>query len=156
MRWAAALLLMGCRFGGPGAAPQVMVGDAAADAADVHADAHADADGPDDANAGEAADAAMSCGAAVCDPVCNTGCPALSRCDVGEGTRTGTCVGIWITEEGGSCFKGSGTDSCAVHLTCFGGTCRRLCYADGDCGAGTCCNTPLPAGFMVCSPCARP
>jgi len=155
LRWAAALLLLGCRFGGPEAAPAVTGGDAnvAVDvsvAADGHADADADADGTD-----LAAPDGM-CPAAVCDPVCNTGCPSLSRCDVGEGTRTGACVGIWITGEGGSCFKGNGTDSCAVKLTCFGGTCRRLCYRDGDCMAGSCCNTPLPSGFMTCAPCAQP
>jgi len=143
--------VIGCRFGGPQGgvdAGAVLLVDAAVDvgAAVDHADAHAD--GAD----GESAPIDV----AVCDPVYNTGCPALLRCDVGEGTLTGTCVGIWVTAEGAACFKGSGTDSCAVRLTCFGGTCRALCYSDVDCKAGACCNVSLPSGFKVCSACDRP
>jgi hypothetical protein len=97
--------------------------------------------------------------AEVCDPVCNTGCPPLSRCDVSEAPRRGACVGVFIVGEGGPCFSGSTTDSCAVRLTCLEGRCRRLCYRDADCSAGSCCSQPLaaagaPSGFAVCAPCA--
>jgi hypothetical protein len=145
LRWAWLALVVGCRFGGPEAvdAAAVAMADAAvADQAAVPADA------------GET-DARSPIEVAGCDPVYNTGCPALLRCDVGEGTLTGTCVGIWVAGEGAACFKGSGTDSCAVRLTCFGGTCRALCYQDADCKAGACCNSPLPSGFKVCSACDR-
>ncbi|HEV8167465.1 MAG TPA: hypothetical protein VGR74_23990, partial [Actinomycetota bacterium] len=140
------VLIAGCRFGGP---------EGAVDAATVAA---AEAAAPDLPvftlpDAGIAIDLAPPVDAAVCDPVHDTGYPALLRCDVGEGTLTGTCVGIWVTGEGAACFKGSGTDSCAVRLTCFGGTCRALCYRDTDCKAGACCNVSLPSGFKVCSAC---
>ena len=96
--------------------------------------------------------------AEVCDPVCNTGCPPVSRCDVSEAPRRGACVGVFIVGEGGLCVRGSTTDSCAVRLTCLEGRCRRLCYRDADCTAGSCCSQPLaaagaPSGFAVCAPC---
>jgi len=96
---------------------------------------------------------------AVCDPVCNTGCPALSRCDVSTTPRTGSCVGIWIATEGEICFRGSGTDACAPRLTCLEGRCHRLCYQDTDCAApAACCTTEiqvdgLPSGFKTCTDC---
>jgi hypothetical protein len=143
------VLIAGCRFGGPEG-----VGDAATFAA-------ADAATPDlpvfmlpDAVAADLEPPRVD--AAVCDPVHDTGCPALLRCDVSEGTFTGTCVGIWVSGEGEACFKGSGTDSCAPRLTCFGGTCRALCYQNADCRPGGCCNITLPSGFQVCSACERP
>jgi len=147
------LLLLGCRFGGPEAtdAAPVVVPDAAAP--DVAApDLGPVFTLPDVA----AADRPPRVDAAVCDPVDDTGCPALLRCDVGEGMFTGTCVGIWVSGEGEACFKGSGTDSCAPHLTCFGGTCRALCHESADCRPGGCCNVMLPSGFRVCSACERP
>jgi hypothetical protein len=98
--------------------------------------------------------------AQTCDPVCNTGCQGLTRCDVSEQPRTGMCVGIWIGGEGDICFKGPTTDACAVRLTCLEGRCRRLCYVDSDCtGAqARCCSLSLdvggmPSGFRVCQPC---
>jgi len=153
------LLALGCRFGGPDPAPVI-----SAPALDAAADAGADApvelamDGftitaPD---AGEPDGCAAPAAPAVCDPVCNTGCPAVSRCDVGEGTLTGACVGIWIGREGSACFKGSTTDACAARLTCVAGICRRLCYRDGDCTPGNCCLSPLPSGFKTCLACTRP
>jgi hypothetical protein len=95
----------------------------------------------------------------VCEPVCNSGCPALSRCDVSDVPHAGTCVGIWITQEGDACFKGNGTDSCAVGLTCLEGKCARLCYRDDDCARpGRCCARALEGsagktGFRTCAPC---
>jgi hypothetical protein len=118
------------------------------------------ADDPISPDAG--ADAGSGClppfAAEVCDPVCNSGCPPLSRCDVSEAPRRGACVGIFIVGEGGACFRGSTTDSCAVRLTCLEGRCRRLCYRDADCTAGSCCSQPVaaagaPSGFAVCAPC---
>jgi hypothetical protein len=155
------LLLVACRFGGPGAPPESTAPPPADAAPDVAIAADADL-APADAITNTAPDASEPDGCAapappaVCDPVCNTGCPAVSRCDVGEGTLTGACVGIWIGREGSACFKGSTTDACAPRLTCVGGLCRRLCYRDGDCAAGTCCTSPLPSGFKTCVACARP
>jgi hypothetical protein len=99
--------------------------------------------------------------AEVCDPVCNSGCPPLSRCDVSSLPRRGACVGIFVVGEGGLCFRGITTDSCAVQLTCLDGRCRRLCYRDADCTAGSCCSHPVeatggPSGFAVCAPCDPP
>jgi hypothetical protein len=125
---------------------------------------------PPDAGVQDASgDAAVASGAGcmapiaaeVCDPVCDTGCPPLSRCDVSELPRRGACVGIWVVGEEGLCFRGSTTDSCAVRLTCLDGRCRRLCYRDADCTAGSCCSRPLevagaPSGFAVCAPCDPP
>jgi hypothetical protein len=91
--------------------------------------------------------------------VCNSGCPALSRCDVSDVPHAGTCVGIWITQEGDACFKGKGTDSCAVGLTCLEDKCARLCYRDADCARpGSCCTRALEGsagatGFRTCAPC---
>jgi hypothetical protein len=162
------LLVLGCRFGGPTGAPVppdatgpaaevAAPADAAAPSAEVAADATlVDATAPVEVSppAGCAPPAPVS----GCDPVCNTGCPPLSRCDVGAAPRTGACVGIWITGEGEACFKGSGTDACAARLTCTRGVCRRLCYRDADCPAGACCKTPhhidgVPSGFLLCAPC---
>jgi hypothetical protein len=166
---AVVLVLAGCRFGGPSGLPEAPGGDAAPAGAEVAAVIDL-APPPVESDGGSAAGPDLAgveappsaCGApftpAVCDPVCNTGCPALSRCDVGAMPMTGTCVGIWISAEGTSCFKGSGTDACAPKLTCLSGRCRRLCYRDADCGAGTCCKETVFAGatasgFLVCGPC---
>ena len=142
-------MLAACRLGGPtGGAngdtpePSVPVADAAVD---LLGDGSASCEPP--------------FSVAVCEPVCNTGCPVLLRCDVSDLAHTGTCVGIWITQEGDACFKGDGTDSCAVGLTCLEGKCARLCHRDSDCGRpGTCCARELsgPAGktgFRTCAPC---
>jgi hypothetical protein len=157
-----ATVLVACRLGGPDAPAPTTNVDADAgtppitvvDAATVMPEA-----GPEVA----AVDSA-SCGAPfaanVCEPVCNSGCPALLRCDVSDVPHAGTCVGIWITQEGDACWKGNGTDACAVGLTCLEDKCARLCYRDSDCTRpGTCCARELdgPAGktgFRVCAPCA--
>jgi hypothetical protein len=159
-------LALGCRFGGPTEAPDA---PAPPDLTPPGADGSALADAPVDSSVPSslAEDAAPAsdgtpgpdgCSAPFpvvgCDPVCNTGCPPVSRCDVGAGMHTGTCVGRWVTGEGQPCFKGEGTDACAARLTCVEGTCRRLCYRDGDCGAARCCSQALPSGFGVCGACA--
>ena len=95
-----------------------------------------------------------------CDPVCNTGCPALTRCDLGPEPRSGVCIGIWISGEGAVCWRTPTTDPCAARSTCIEGRCRRLCYGDGDCRAqGSCCSVEVKAGdqasgFKACGPCA--
>jgi hypothetical protein len=114
-----------------------------------------------DATAAAGAGCVPPFAAEVCDPVCNSGCPPLSRCDVSALPRRGACVGIFVVGEGELCFRGSTTDSCAVQLTCLDGRCRRLCYRDGDCSAGICCSHPIEAtgslsGFAVCAPCDPP
>ncbi|MET0594445.1 MAG: hypothetical protein ABW133_17215 [Polyangiaceae bacterium] len=98
----------------------------------------------------------------VCDPVCNTGCPALLRCDITvDLPRTGVCVGTLLSTagEGMPCTRSTVTDDCLDRLTCFEATCRRLCYRDTDCTAvGTCCSMSIEldggaSGYRVCAPC---
>ena len=101
----------------------------------------------------------------VCDPVCNSGCPALSRCDIGPRAGEGVCIGIWIAGEGALCWRTARTDSCAPRLSCWNDRCRRLCRQDDDCtGTEKCCNVELPtsgedgapvgpSGFKACGPC---
>ena len=153
----AATMLAACRVGGPDApaagadagSPPIRLADAATATPEV---------GSDD-GAGVVGACEPPFTTEVCEPVCNTGCPTLSRCDVSDVPHTGTCVGIWITQEGDACFKGNGTDACAIGLTCVEGKCARLCYHDGDCRSpGTCCTRALagPAGttgFRTCAPC---
>ncbi|MEP6654626.1 MAG: hypothetical protein ABJA82_14790 [Myxococcales bacterium] len=97
----------------------------------------------------------------VCDPVCDTGCGPLSRCDVTDAPRTGSCVAVWVTGEGALCVRTALTDPCAAHLTCVDGACRRLCYRDSDCASpGTCCGQDLllqghSSGYKLCVPCPR-
>lgn len=97
----------------------------------------------------------------VCDPVCDTGCPVLSRCDVTDQPHTGRCIGIWLSGEGDLCLKTAISDPCAAHLTCLEGACRRLCYRDSDCASpGTCCGQDLllegqPSGYKICTACPR-
>jgi hypothetical protein len=188
-RWLC-LLVCGCRFGGPSGEASVVSDDPAeastavdggpersvaeppldqsvpepppdASSEDGRSEAAASLDGSSEA---PPAPADGGCNppfeSAVCDPVCNTGCPALLRCDVADVPETGTCIGIWIAEEGSSCLRTAVTDPCAAGLACVDGTCRRLCYRDGDCTApGTCCTTSIevrgaPSGFRICAPCA--
>lgn len=179
-------LAVGCRVGGPTGVTEPPAQDAGGvdqlggfdgpdeggpmrgpvDAAD--GDEGTPSDSASDRSSIPAADTAdnetsRSCAApfpsAVCDPVCNVGCPALSRCDVSDTPQTGACVGLWITQEGDVCFKGPTTDACAPQLTCLEGRCHRLCYLDSDCTtAGTCCTRDIEAGaassgFKACAPC---
>jgi hypothetical protein len=184
----AACSASGCRIGGPSG--ETITPDAEADRptdagvdTSVPADtggtvSTSDADAPDASGEGDASgnaggDAALSdAGAAAacappapvltCDPVCNTGCPFLSRCNVSDTPNQGSCIGIWISTEGSDCIKTASTDPCAVNLSCVNGKCRHLCYHDADCtGAtgGACCAEPIqlsagPSGFRACGPCA--
>ena len=161
--WIACLatMLAACRVGGPETPPPIAD---AADASTASPDAGAASDTAADVAAIDvASDGGGSCeppfSVEGCEPVCNTGCPALLRCDASDVSHTGTCVGIWITQEGDACFKGDGTDACAVGLTCLEGKCARLCYHDSDCSRpGACCARELsgPAGktgFRTCLPC---
>jgi hypothetical protein len=114
---------------------------------------------------GDSADGATSClppfSSAICDPVCNTGCPALFRCDIADTPRTGVCVGSLLSSatEGMPCTRTTLTDDCAASLSCIEGICRRLCYRDADClTSGTCCNTVIEldagaSGYRRCAPC---
>jgi hypothetical protein len=114
---------------------------------------------------GDSADGATAClppfSSAVCDPVCNTGCPALFRCDMADAPRTGVCVGTLLSSatEGMPCTRTALTDDCTASLSCIEGTCRRLCYRDADCvTSGTCCNTAIEvdggaSGYRRCAPC---
>jgi hypothetical protein len=98
---------------------------------------------------------------AICDPVCNTACPALFRCDITDTPRTGVCLGTLLSPvtEGMACTRTALTDDCIERLSCIEGICRRLCYRDTDCTtSGTCCNTAIdvdagPSGYRRCAPC---
>jgi hypothetical protein len=132
----------------PDAGP-VVVPDASAD------DASAAVDAPDPGDGG----CAPTFTSKVCDPVCNTGCAALTRCDVSDKPQEGACIGIWISGEGTACWKTATTNPCAEKLTCVDGKCRRLCYHDSDCAAGSCCKESVmmggqASGYTMCGPCA--
>jgi hypothetical protein len=98
---------------------------------------------------------------AVCDPVCNVGCTPLLRCDITDTPRTGVCVGTLLSTvtEGMPCTRTAVTDECAERLSCLEGSCRRLCYRDGDCTTNrTCCNMAIDvdagaSGYRFCAPC---
>jgi hypothetical protein len=133
---------------------------------DGNAGADRDADDDDDSD-GDSADNAppTAClppfSSAVCDPVCNIGCPALFRCDITDAPRTGVCLGTLLSPatEGMACTRTPLTDDCIERLSCIEGICRRLCYRDTDCTtSGTCCNTAIdmdggPSGYRSCAPC---
>lgn len=164
------VLAVGCRFGGPPASgePSATATDATSapdgDLPDVST-GETEGVSPSDAPASPPVEGGG--GACVppfvserCDPVCNTGCPALSRCDVGAAPAQGVCIGIWIGGEGDVCLRTPTTDPCAPHLTCLGGRCHRLCYTDRECsGARACCNIQVEAGgqhsgYRACGACA--
>jgi hypothetical protein len=91
----------------------------------------------------------------TCDPVCNTGCTGLDRCNiVDNATHEGKCIGSWISGEGEFCIKTSITDPCAQKLSCVDSKCARLCYHDSDCTkAGTACNKDVAStGYKMCGP----
>ena len=117
------------------------------------------------AEGGGPSDGATSCiplfSSAVCDPVCNTGCPALFRCDLTDAPRTGVCIGSLLSTvgEGMACTRTPLTDDCIASLSCIDGSCQRLCYRDSDCVTpATCCNADIavdagPSGYRRCAPC---
>ncbi len=97
---------------------------------------------------------------AVCDPVCNTGCSSLTRCDIADTANTGRCIGMWISHEGEYCLKTTTTNPCAPKLACDNSACIQMCYNDSDCASaiGKCCNKTLetgggPSGFKGCGGC---
>ena len=127
-------------------------------------DVDAGGDGDSDGDSGDAAPPTgclPSFSSAVCDPVCNTGCPALFRCDITDTPRTGVCLGTLLSPvtEGMACTRTALTDDCIERLSCVEGICRRLCYRDTDCTtSGTCCNTAIDvdggtSGYRSCAPC---
>jgi hypothetical protein len=97
----------------------------------------------------------------TCDPVCNTGCPGLSRCDLTDKAGEGTCIGIWIQGEDSFCIKTPTTDPCAPQLACVDSACVKLCYHDSDCAgsAKACCREAIVLGgqastFKKCGACS--
>ena len=174
----------GCRFGGPSgdpsayltfpsdAADEQRIGDDAdaslsedasidadvdVDVADAMPQGDAPGDGPT-GDAGEGGACTPPASVAVCDPVTNTGC-VLLQCDVDTtmSTATGVCVlaSIAPLAESAACTQAMGSTPCEPDLTCFGGSCRRLCFCDSDCmGGGECCNDSYaPTGFKLCAAC---
>lgn len=97
----------------------------------------------------------------TCDPVRNTGCPPLMQCDIDTGATkaTGRCVFQAEADASvaDSCSATFVSETCAAQSTCVSNQCRKMCYCDGDCPRGQCCNDasgPGPAGaFKLCSPC---
>jgi hypothetical protein len=155
----------GCKLGGPvsaaresdaaavawpldGPAPDLAPGVAAtADASAQQPEVHAAEAGPPPPDA-------------ACDPVRNSGCPPLLRCDLGERPGESVCLGIWIAGEGLLCWRSANTDSCAPQLTCLEGRCQRLCRDDSDCTSTDrrCCSGAIeqggqPSGWRVCAAC---
>jgi hypothetical protein len=94
---------------------------------------------------------------AVCDPVRNTGCPALTQCDI-EPTATaatGRCVFYQAPLDPSACASNVYASTCAAQSACVANACRSVCYCDADCPAGERCTdtaAPGPAGvFKLCS-----
>jgi hypothetical protein len=134
-------------------------GDAGTNPSDAHADGNPN--GTDGGGGGFDA-CVPTITPLVCDPVCNTGCTGLNRCDVSDTTNSGSCIGAWIQGEGTACLpKTATTDPCAPSLTCVSGVCVRLCYHNSDCptAGATCCKQSVPtstgaaSGFMSCTAC---
>jgi hypothetical protein len=52
------------------------------------------------------------------------------------------------------CLSTIVTESCPPMFTCVGGSCRQLCFCNGDCPIGQCCSDMSgPPGFTLCRPC---
>jgi hypothetical protein len=122
-------------------------------------DAGAGDAGSSDAGASEAGPAVdgggtASCtpgtGVPVCDPVRNSGCSLFTQCDIDTdaAVQAGRCVS-W-TLGSSACSASSTSTTCDARSACVDGTCRKLCYCDSDCAAGTKCNgtAPGPAGSV--------
>jgi hypothetical protein len=162
-------LSCGCRFGGPTDdptagvnVPSVTKEDAIATDTSSAEDSETpgETSGEDAGDTTSGGDASCTPGfmSAVCDPIANTGCGSLSRCDVDDGkTNAGRCVGLASLGEGAFCTKTSLTDTCGAKLTCVDNKCRKLCLCDADC-AGRCCKFSVPggggaSGFLACDDC---
>jgi hypothetical protein len=181
--WAIALAAS-CRLGGPSADPLAQVAfptDAAADSSE-DAPSSTDAGADDGAAPGEqdaiaTADALPDTGPVipasdggvdaacvapstvpVCNPVTNAGCGLLAQCDIDttRTTPTGACVfgSPFPNDAGSPCTQASGSVSCQPQYTCYGATCRKVCFCDPDCGSGQCCSgTAGATGFGLCGAC---
>lgn len=91
---------------------------------------------------------------AVCDPVRNTGCSFIVRCDVNTDTKgEGRCVGLGALGENAFCTSASWTDTCSATLTCISNKCRKLCFCNADCGSECCTEDVGSTGFKVCAAC---
>ncbi len=92
----------------------------------------------------------------TCNPACQTGCQC-GRCSVVDGKTT--CVPTTGTQRlGDPCSTVN--DRCSPGLVCIqtacginGGTCRRFCRDDSDCGDGIRCSTPIPTANPVATAC---
>jgi hypothetical protein len=183
------LMLNACHFGGPSGDPAAYVssvddgGDTGSPEADnamdmltmdadivnetsvdtsVRDSASADALGGDSGDGGDSATCAAPASVPVCDPLTNTGCTLL-QCDVDitMSTPTGVCVlGAAVpAAEGAACTQASGSTACQAELTCFGGSCRRICFCDSDCQgdggavAACCSDSYSTTGFKLCAAC---
>jgi hypothetical protein len=115
-----------------------------------------------DAAPPDAAPATCTPRAAVCDPVCNTGCNGAQRCDISATANQGQCISTTgeTQNTGQSCTGSATTDTCVAKNSCLGsassGTCYRLCYVDSDCQQGACCDISITlaggaaSGFSAC------
>jgi hypothetical protein len=180
------LMLNGCRFGGPSGDPSAYVsfvddggdtGSAEADSAmemlamdadlvnEMSVDTSMSDVAPAEASGGDSGDSALCAPPAsipVCDPLANTGCTLL-QCDIDitMSTPTGVCVlGAAVpAAEGAACTQTSGSTGCQAELTCFGGSCRKICFCDSDCqgdggATGSCCSDSYSTtGFKLCAAC---
>lgn len=120
-----------------------------------------DHDAPEDGPNGDSGEGAAACTPPatipVCNPLMNTGC-AIGQCDVDTTmtTPTGTCVLAALVpgNEGATCTQTAGSTPCQPELTCFGGSCRKVCFCDSDCPASGCCATgDGTTGFKLCGAC---
>jgi hypothetical protein len=125
---------------------------------DASSDGDAQGDGPA-GESGEAGECVPPASVPVCDPVTNTGCTLL-QCDVDitQSTPTGVCVlgpGVAPVAENAPCTQTSGSTPCQPDLSCFGGSCRRICFCDSDCSVGgeCCSDTYATTGFKLCGAC---
>jgi hypothetical protein len=109
----------------------------------------------------DAAPVACTPRAAVCDPVCNVGCPAGQRCDLSPTPNQGMCISTTgeTGQPGQICMASPTSDSCLAREACLGsataGTCYRMCYVDTDCQPGACCDLSITlgtaqSGFNAC------
>ena len=141
-------------------------GDTASDVGSIDVDSgdgmstdhDAPEDGPNsDSDSGEAAACMPPATIPVCNPLTNAGC-ALGQCDVDTSMTmpTGTCVLAALVpgDEGATCTQTAGSTPCQRQLTCFGGSCRKVCFCDPDCPASECCAAgDGTTGFKLCGAC---
>jgi hypothetical protein len=143
--------------GGDDASTDHQTPDDASSGRDATGDGGAAGDGP----TGESGEAAAACtppaSVPVCNPLTNTGC-FLVQCDVDTTmtSPTGICVlaAPVLGSEGAACTQTAGSTTCQPQLTCFGGTCRKVCFCNADCTGGECCSAGIgTTGFKQCDTC---